>query len=128
MEEELLDIAPENTQLVLNFHLTSIYDHSLHEAFSKVLQGLMEVLPAYEELVNVFCAVRWLFVSPRTCAYEEAFLQNSQSSKAFLCDTKSRLYVATDNSPVDPQDLGLCIDYLQMLNSFGPLYRYVQQV
>ncbi|KAH8100951.1 Gtr1/RagA G protein Gtr2 [Cristinia sonorae] len=104
--DELIDVSPEYEQINMNFHLTSIYDHSLREAFSKVLQRLVDSLPAYEELINVFCA-------------------NSQSSKAFLFDTKSRLYIATDNSPVDPQDFGLCSDYLQMLNAFGPLYRSI---
>jgi hypothetical protein len=51
--------------------------------------------------------------------------QNSQSPKAFLFDIKSRLYIATDASPVDSATHNLCCDYLQMLNSFGPLYRYV---
>ena len=51
--------------------------------------------------------------------------QNSQSSKAFLFDTRSRLYVATDASPVDPLVHSLCTNYLQMLNSFGSLYRWV---
>jgi hypothetical protein len=41
----------------LNFHLTSVYDHSLHEAFSKVLHKLIDSLPYLEELLNVFCAV-----------------------------------------------------------------------
>lgn len=41
----------------LNFHLTSVYDHSLHDAFSKVLHKLIESLPYLEELLNVFCAV-----------------------------------------------------------------------
>ena len=49
--------------------------------------------------------------------------QNSQSPKAFLFDTTSRLYVATDASPVDTATHNLCCDYLQMLNTFGPLYR-----
>jgi len=87
----------------LNFHLTSVYDHSLHEAFSKVLHKLIGALPFLEELLNVFCA-------------------NSQSPKAFLFDTKSRLYIATDASPVDSATHNLCCDYLYMLNSFGPLY------
>ena len=123
MQDELADVSPEYEQINMEFYLTSIYDHSLHEAFSKVLQKLVDSLPAYEELINVFCAVserRHLgvlnFDSSEPC-------QNSQSSKAFLCDIKSRLYIATDNSPVDPPDFGLCADFLQMLNSFGPLYR-----
>lgn len=37
----------------------------------------------------------------------------------------SRLYVATDASPVDSATHNLCSDYLQTLNSFGPLYKYV---
>ncbi|TCD72003.1 hypothetical protein EIP91_000135 [Steccherinum ochraceum] len=104
VNDEIQETSEEYEQISVNFSLTSIYDHSLHESFSKVLQKLMDTMPAYEELINVFCA-------------------NSQSSKAFLCDIKSRLYLATDASPVDTQDYGLCADYLQMLNSFGPLYR-----
>ncbi|KAF7293586.1 Ras-related GTP-binding protein D [Mycena indigotica] len=76
----------------------------LHEAFSKVLHKLIHPLPFLEDLVNVFCA-------------------NSQSPKAFLFDIASRLYVATDNSPVDSATHNLCCDYLAMLNSFGQLYR-----
>ena len=41
----------------LNFHLTSVYDHSLHEAFSRVLHKLISSLPYLEELLNVFCSV-----------------------------------------------------------------------
>ncbi|KAI0685969.1 Gtr1/RagA G protein conserved region-domain-containing protein [Cytidiella melzeri] len=101
--DELLDESPEYEQIPINFHLTSIYEHSLHEAFSRVLQKLVGSLPYLEDLLNVFCA-------------------NSQASKAYLFDVSSRLYVATDASPVDHTHV-LCSDYLQMLNSFGPLYR-----
>lgn len=102
--DRLIDINPDYEHLPINFHLTSVYDHSLHESFSKVLQKLVESLPYIEELLNVFCA-------------------NSQSPKAFLFDVRSRLYVATDASPVDSATHNLCCDYLQMLNSFGPLYK-----
>ncbi|KAJ6624039.1 Gtr1/RagA G protein Gtr2 [Mycena sp. CBHHK59/15] len=94
----------ECEQMPYNFHLTSVYDHSLHEAFSKVLHKLIHSLPFMEDLLNVFCA-------------------NSQSPKAFLFDASSRLYVATDASPVDSATHNLCCDYLSMLNAFGPLYR-----
>jgi Ras-related GTP-binding protein C/D len=40
------------------FHLTSIYDHTIHEAFSKVMHKLIEPISYLEELLNVFCAVR----------------------------------------------------------------------
>ncbi|KAF8632193.1 hypothetical protein AX15_001959 [Amanita polypyramis BW_CC] len=104
VSDRLLDISSEYEQIPLNFHLTSVYDHSLHAAFSRVLHKLVVSLPYFEEMLNVFCA-------------------NSQSPKAFLFDVNSRLYVATDASPVDSATHNLCCDYLQMLNSFGPLYR-----
>ncbi|PPQ63847.1 hypothetical protein CVT24_009060 [Panaeolus cyanescens] len=106
VSDRLLDLSPEYEQMQLNFHLTSVYDHSLLEAFSRVLHKLIESLPYLEELLNVFCA-------------------NSQASKAFLFETHSRLYIATDASPVDSATHNLCCDYLQMLNSFGPLYKSV---
>ncbi|TFK27789.1 Gtr1/RagA G protein Gtr2 [Coprinopsis marcescibilis] len=104
--DRLIDINPDYEHLPINFYLTSVYDHTLHESFSKVLQKLIDSLPYLEELLNVFCA-------------------NSQSPKAFLFDARSRLYVATDASPVDSATHNLCCDYLRMLNSFGPLYRSI---
>jgi len=120
-------MSPEYEQIQLNFHLTSVYDHSLHEAFSRVLHKLIESLPFLEELLNVFCAVRssLYFLPTLLLTFDLSTKQHSQSPKAFLFDTRSRLYVATDASPVDSATHNLCCDYLQMLNSFGPLYRYV---
>ncbi|KAG6327377.1 hypothetical protein ID866_11712, partial [Astraeus odoratus] len=80
------------------------YDHTLQDAFSRVLHKLIDSLPYLEGLLNVFCS-------------------NTSCPKAFLFDIRSRLYVATDASPVDQATHNLCCDYLQMLNSFGPLYK-----
>ncbi|KAE9399802.1 hypothetical protein BT96DRAFT_957144 [Gymnopus androsaceus JB14] len=102
--DRLMDIAPEyEQQIILNFHLTSIFDHSLHQAFSRVLQKLTDSLPYLEDLLNSYCA-------------------NSQASKVFLFDAQSRLYVATDYSPVDAATHNLCCDNLSMLNAFGGSY------
>lgn len=57
VSDRLLDMSPEYEQMQLNFHLTSVYDHSLHEAMSRVLHKLIDALPFLEELLNVFCAV-----------------------------------------------------------------------
>ena len=57
VSDRLLDMSPEYEQMQLNSHLTSVYDHSLYEAFSKVFHKLIESLPYLEELLNVFCAV-----------------------------------------------------------------------
>ena len=83
----------------------------------------MESLPFLEGLLNVFCTVRDM---PDIAVIRSYPLQNSQSPKAFLFDIRSRLYVATDASPVDSATHNLCCDYLQMLNSFGPLYKCVR--
>lgn len=64
VSDRLLDISAEFEQVQLNFHLTSVYDHSLHEAFSKVLHKLIDSLPYLEDLLNVFCAVSLLSIIP----------------------------------------------------------------
>lgn len=44
-------------QIHLSFHLTSIYDHSIFEAFSKVVQKLIPQLPTLENLLNILISV-----------------------------------------------------------------------
>ncbi|KAF8121762.1 Gtr1 raga G protein Gtr2 [Boletus edulis] len=92
--DRLVDESPEYEQVPLNFHLTSVYDYTLQEAFSRVIHKLIDSLPYLENLLNVFCS-------------------NTSSPKAFLFDTTSKLYRHTTSA----------CDYLQMLNSFGPLYK-----
>ncbi|KIY43979.1 hypothetical protein FISHEDRAFT_51981 [Fistulina hepatica ATCC 64428] len=106
VSDRLAEIGPPYDAYNLNFQFTSVYDHTIHEAFSRVLHKLINSLPYLEDLLNVFCA-------------------NSLASKAFLFDIKSRLHVATDASPVDALTHGLCCDWLTMLNQFGDLYKFV---
>jgi Ras-related GTP-binding protein C/D len=81
--DELADAGLENVQLA--FYLTSIYDHSIFEAFSKVIQKLIPQLPTLENLLNILCAVRsgvFLFLC--------AFSSNSYSNRL------SELYIFTN--------------------------------
>jgi Ras-related GTP-binding protein C/D len=56
--DHIQDVAPEYENPVIDFHLTSVHDHSLHEAYSRVLHKLIEdMLPFLEQLVNMFCGV-----------------------------------------------------------------------
>lgn len=48
----------------LSFYLTSIYDHSIFEAFSKVVQKLIPQLPTLENLLNIFISVCCFFFFP----------------------------------------------------------------
>ncbi len=45
-------------QAKINFHLTSIYDHSIFEAFSKVVQQLIPQLPTLENLLDILVSRR----------------------------------------------------------------------
>lgn len=58
--DELIDISSEYEQIQMNFALTSIHDHSLHDAFSRTLHKSIESLPYLEDLLNIFCYVRRL--------------------------------------------------------------------
>ncbi|KAH8402114.1 hypothetical protein KR009_009841 [Drosophila setifemur] len=91
-------------QIHLSFHLTSIYDHSIFEAFSKVVQKLIPQLPTLENLLNIF-------------------IPNSGIEKAFLFDVVSKIYIATDSSPVDMQTYELCCDMIDVVIDLSSIYR-----
>ncbi|VDP50128.1 unnamed protein product [Schistosoma margrebowiei] len=59
--EDLLCEQPSNAGISIGFHLTTIYDHSIFEAFSKVVQKLIPYLEAFEHLLNIFITVSFLF-------------------------------------------------------------------
>jgi len=91
------------SQIPLTFYLTSIYDHSIFEAFSKVVQKLIPQLPTLENLMN-------------------SFIQYSNSEKAFLFDVVSKIYIATDSSPVDMQSYELCCDMIDVVIDVSCIY------
>jgi Ras-related GTP-binding protein C/D len=122
---DLSDISEDYEQIPINFALTSVFDHSIHEAFSRILHRLIGGLPYLEELLNTFCAVS--LIRPNTKSRGliiHSPSKNSHATKAFLFDVRSRIYVATDASPVDAPVHAWCCDYLKLLTSFNRLYRY----
>ncbi|KAL1925622.1 uncharacterized protein VTP21DRAFT_505 [Calcarisporiella thermophila] len=91
------DLDDENlTEIPLNFHLTSIYDHSIFEAFSKVIQKLIPQLPTLENLLNMLCL-------------------NSCVEKSYLFDAISKIFIATDSSPFDSSSYGICSDMIDVV-------------
>ncbi|KAG8905920.1 hypothetical protein FRB99_008000 [Tulasnella sp. 403] len=104
--DELLDHPASAllTNMPLNFYLTSVYDHTIYEAFSRVVQRLVPQLATLENLLNTLVS---------TCGI----------AKAFLFDITCLVYVATDASPVDNASFELCCDYVQTLVSFSNLYK-----
>ncbi|KAI8816544.1 Gtr1/RagA G protein conserved region-domain-containing protein [Fimicolochytrium jonesii] len=99
--DELADAQLDNIHL--SFYLTSIYDHSIYEAVSKVIQKLIPQLPTLENLLNILCS-------------------NSGIEKAFLFDVLSKIYIATDSSPVDMQSYELCSDMIDVILDVSSIY------
>ncbi|XP_041044735.1 ras-related GTP-binding protein D-like isoform X1 [Carcharodon carcharias] len=99
--DDLADAGLE--KLHLSFYLTSIYDHSIFEAFSKVVQKLIPQLPTLENLLNIF-------------------ISNSGIEKAFLFDVVSKIYIATDSIPVDMQTYELCCDMIDVVFDISCIY------
>ncbi|XP_015785327.1 ras-related GTP-binding protein C [Tetranychus urticae] len=99
--DELLDDGFKNIHL--SYYLTSIYDHSIFEAFSKVVQKLIPQLGTLENLLNIF-------------------ISNSGVDKAFLFDVVSKIYIATDGSPVDMQSYELCCDMIDVVIDISCIY------
>jgi Ras-related GTP-binding protein C/D len=50
VEDELADEGLTDVQI--SYHLTSIFDHSIFEALSKVIQKLIPQLPTLQALLN----------------------------------------------------------------------------
>ncbi|ODV90481.1 hypothetical protein CANCADRAFT_106914 [Tortispora caseinolytica NRRL Y-17796] len=102
VNDELIDADIEN-QVSLSFHLTSIFDHSIYEALSLVIQKLTPELPQLENMLNLLC-------------------QHSGIDKAFLFDVRSKMYLATDSSPVDIQTYEVCSDFIDVAVDLDNLY------
>jgi hypothetical protein len=104
MEEELPDTAGASQHVpTVNFHLTSVYDHSVYEAFSRPVQRLLPCQGALERLMDLIC---------QNCAFD----------KAFLFHIPTKLYIATDSSPVDSKTQQICSDFVDLCVDFGGLY------
>ena len=82
--DELAEAGVSQEHVHIRVHLTSIYDHSIYEALSRVVQRLIPQLPTLENLLNVMVS---------TCSME----------KAYLFDVVSKLYIGGDTGPSDMQ-------------------------
>lgn len=97
-------ISNNNSQdILINFHLTSIYDHSIFEAFSKVIQKLIPQFGHLERLLNYL-------------------LSTSNIEQAFLFDVQTKISIANDSSPTDMQMYELCCDMIDLLINMSEIY------
>lgn len=91
-------------KMYLNYHLTSIYDHSIFEAFSKVVHKLIPQHRQLEKLLDYLC---------NSCGLE----------RAFLFDVASKIFIASDSiNPLDPQLYELCCDKIDLVLDISNIY------
>jgi len=99
--EELREAQLEDVHPTL--YLTSIYDHSIFEAFSKVVQTLIPELPTLERILDLLTV-------------------HCRMEKAYLVDSVSRIYICTDSSPTDMKTYELCSDMIDVVVDVSCIY------
>jgi Ras-related GTP-binding protein C/D len=101
--DELADAGYINPNVT--YHLTSIYDLSIFEAFSKVIQKLIPQLDTLENLLNIL-------------------VNGSGMAKAYLFDILTKVYVASDTRPIDMEVYEMCSDFIDVIVDITDLYGY----
>ena len=100
--EELLELGLDGVQV--SFYLTSIFDHSIYEAFSRIIQKLIPEISYLENMLD-------------------NLIQHSKIDKAFLFDINSKIYVSTDSNPVDIQTYEVCAEFVDVTIDLFDLYK-----
>lgn len=91
----------------VSYHLTSIYDSSVFEALSSVIQKLIPELDVLQSLLDTL-------------------INNSGMTKAYLFDILSKIYVASDTRPMDSDIYEICANYIDLTVDFTDLYNYAR--
>mmetsp|Transcript_19691 Transcript_19691/g.37927 ORF Transcript_19691/g.37927 Transcript_19691/m.37927 type:complete len:215 (-) Transcript_19691:239-883(-) len=95
LREERLNVHP-------TFHLTSIYDHTIFEAFSKIVQ---KRIPQMSQLENLLSGL----------------VNNCRVEKAYVFDVISKIYIATDSNDLD-HFYELCSDAIDVVIDVSRIY------
>ena len=87
----------------VSYYLTSIYDHTVFDALSKVVQKLF---PFVEYIIAMLDSLH------TSCGVE----------KAFIFDIISKIFIATDSSPVDIAHYEICSELIDVLIDMSCIY------
>lgn len=87
----------------VKFHLTSIYDHSVFEAFSRVVQKLMVQFAHVQQLMDMLNS-------------------NNAFDRSFLFDKTSKIFLANDSTPYSRPKYELCSDAIDVLQGMTAIY------
>mmetsp|Transcript_80260 Transcript_80260/g.186379 ORF Transcript_80260/g.186379 Transcript_80260/m.186379 type:complete len:334 (+) Transcript_80260:67-1068(+) len=103
IHSKLTDELQDRVDAQISFHCTSIYDHTIFEAFSKIVQKLIPQLDLLAQSLDYL-------------------INNSRIEKAYLFDVVSKVYIATDPQPVDLQSYELCSDMIDVVIDVACIY------
>jgi len=94
VQDRLEDEGLEDVHI--NFYMTSVYDYSVFEACSRVVQKLIPQSGTLESLLD-------------------ALTTSSGIDKAFLFDVKSRIFIAADSNPFQAVSFELSVDLMDLV-------------
>ncbi|RXK42517.1 hypothetical protein M231_00071 [Tremella mesenterica] len=97
-------IGDQLTTAQVRFDMTSVHDASLRDAWSKVIQGIMDILPDVESLMM-------------------HFTESSGMDNSFLFDINSGVIVGADNRQRNDATLEQVTEYLSRFLQFRELYK-----
>mmetsp|Transcript_17918 Transcript_17918/g.49709 ORF Transcript_17918/g.49709 Transcript_17918/m.49709 type:complete len:338 (-) Transcript_17918:109-1122(-) len=103
IKAKLMEDIQDKIDAQFNFHCTSIYDHTIFEAFSKIVQKLIPQLHVLEQCLDYL-------------------ITNSRMERAYLFDAVSKIYIASDPQPVDLQSYELCSDMIDVVIDVSCIY------
>jgi Ras-related GTP-binding protein C/D len=110
--------------------MTSIYDHSIYEALSRVIQKIIPQVWSCQSCIVYKLA--WLWARDWVVATQmplenllNTFIQKSCVEKVYLFDVVSKIYIATDSNPVDERSYELCSEMIDVVFDITCIYGYV---
>lgn len=103
IESKLMEELQDKVNMPPRFHCTSIYDQTIFEAFSKVVQKMIPQRPILEQCLD-------------------HLINYSRMEKAYLFDVVSKVYIASDTQPVDLQSYELCSDMIDVVIDVSCIY------
>lgn len=106
VQEGVAARSDKRDSIVVNYHLTSIFDSSVFEAFSHVVQRL---------IVQRLHVTSLLELLNNQCQLQRSFLFDVQTRLCLACTGG---YGPTDDSPI----YELCSDFVEMVKSLQSLY------
>ena len=104
--DELGELFSDGARPCVNFYLTSLYDHSILHAISRVVQRHMDESGSLAALLDTFC-------------------QETGADRCFLFDQLSKIYLAADSSSPEAADTAvhdLCNDAIDVVEDVAMIY------